>query len=129
MNESFAIHGFGQQNGMFCVIDGEDVVQADYLGNRKKVGKTLKAYQELEDTCGEYYDKLVELGVIIPPKSQEEMMADLQRTVTELMTEIKELKQGEHIGNCKCGGQDVPTERHCGSGAEGTGNVAKESAQ
>ena len=35
--------------------------------NRQLIGKTLSAYSELEQTITEYYNKLVELGVIIPP--------------------------------------------------------------
>ena len=92
MNESFSIQGYTQNNSLLCVIDGEDIVQTDYLGNRKAVGKTLSAYKELEDTCEEYYNKLVELGVIVPPKTQEQVIEDLQKTVLALMNEIKEMK-------------------------------------
>ena len=47
-----------------CVVDGTDIYQTDYAGNRQLIGKTLSAYSELEQTTTEYYNKLVELGVI-----------------------------------------------------------------
>ena len=77
MNEAFAIQGYSTTNQLLCVVDGADIYQADYLGNRKLIGKTLAAFSELEATTTEYYNKLVELGVIIPPQEPEEMMAQM----------------------------------------------------
>ena len=99
MNESFAIQGFAQNNSLLCVIEGENIVQTDYMGNRKVVGKTNAAYKELEDTCAEYYEKLVDLGVIVPPKTQEQMIAELTEMVRKLSAEVKELKGDEYSGN------------------------------
>lgn len=110
MNETFAIQGFSSQNGLWCVLEDSDIIQTDYMGNRKKIGKTLRAYQDLEDTCTEYYDKLVELGVIIPQKSQEEMLADLQKTVAALTNEIKELRNNEPDRDNQRSGEDVPAD-------------------
>lgn len=100
MNEAFAIQGYSTTNQLLCVVDGADIYQADYLGNRKLIGKTLAAYSELEATTTEYYNKLVELGVIIPPKEPEEMMAQnsriyeqgLQETIFDLKLENQSLK-------------------------------------
>ena len=124
MNEAFAIQGFSQTNSLLCIIEGEDVIQTDYLGNRKLIGKTNAAYKELEDTCAEYYDKLVELGVIVPPKTQEQMIADLQKTVIELMTEVKELRQnGTDRNSCHCS-KDVSQHECEGCCGEGKRDVS-----
>lgn len=128
MNETFAIQGFSQSS-MMCVVDGENIVQTDYLGNRKAVGKTIAAYKELEDTCAEYYAKLVELGVIIPPKTQEEVISDLQKTVVDLMKEIKEMKQdGIWRNSCNCG-QNVPQHQCEGSCGESKTDASEPDSQ
>jgi hypothetical protein len=96
------------------VIENTDIIQVDYFNNRRVIGKTAAAYEELETTTRQYYDKLVELGVIVPDKAPEVMMAEMQGTMLEmakviagLSEEIKELKangyERDHIG----GGPDV----------------------
>ena len=128
MAEQFAFSGFSASNICTCVIDGVDIYQTDYMGNRQQIGKTMSAYNELEQTTGQYYDKLVELGVIIPPKSQEELMAEMQKSMLEmsgiiasLSGEIKELK--EHGSKqCACGcGEDVPERKSNRRGGKGAG--------
>ena len=100
--DQFAFSGFSASNMLACVVDGTDIYQTDYAGNRQMIGKTLSAYSELEQTTTEYYNKLVELGVIIPPKSQEELMAEMQKSMLEmsgiiagLSNEVKELRSRE----------------------------------
>ena len=75
--DQFAIAGYSGGNCMMCVIDNGDIFQTDYFGNRQQlIGKTAAAYAELEGTTQQYYDKLVELGVITPQKTQEQLMRD-----------------------------------------------------
>lgn len=125
MNEAFAIQGFSASNTMICFIEGSEIYQTDCYGGKKLIGRTEAAYGELEATTTEYYNKLVELGVIVPPKTQEQMVESLQQSMLEmskiiqsLTNEVKELKGHE----CKCrntnGGEDV-------SGAEFTRNSRK----
>ena len=127
--EQFAFSGYSASNMLACVVDGTDIYQTDYAGNRQLIGKTLSAYSELEQTTTEYYNKLVELGVIVPPKSQEELMAEMQKSMLEmsgiiagLSNEVKELRSRES-GQCACScGQDVPQrepKRSSGNGAGG----------
>lgn len=92
-----------------CVVDGTDIIQVDMLGNRKAIGKTAEAYQELESVAQEYYDKLVSLGVIVPPKSQEEMMRDMAKLIADLSAEVKEMK-AHGLDSCTC---------HCGENVSG----------
>lgn len=136
MAEQFAFSGFSASNIMTCVIDGQDIYQADYMGNRQQIGKTMSAYNELEQTTTEYYNKLVELGVIVPPKSQEELMAEMQKSMLKmsgiiagLSNELKELKNREP-GQCACScGEDVPERKSKRSGAKGAGDDKPNSEQ
>lgn len=104
MNESFAIQGYSTVNQVVSQIIGEDIYQTDFMGQRKLIGKTISAYNELEETTTQYYDKLVELGVIIPPKSQEQMISDLQGTIKDMAGLIADLKK--EIGEMKQHGSE-----------------------
>lgn len=133
--EQFAFSGFSTSNMLACV-DGTDIYQIDYIGNRQLIGKTLSAYNELEQTTTEYYNKLVELGVIVPPKSQEELMAEMQKSMLQmsdiiagLSNELKELKNREP-GQCDCGcKEDVSKPKYKRSGAVGTGSDNRNTEQ
>lgn len=57
MNESFAIQGFSASNQMLCMIEGSDIYQTDYMGNKRLLGKTSAAYAELEQTTAVMKDK------------------------------------------------------------------------
>lgn len=134
--EQFAFSGYSSSNMFLCTVDGTDIYQTDYAGNRQMIGKVLSAYNELEQTTTEYYNKLVELGVIVPPKSQEELMAEMQKSMLEmsgiiagLSNELKELKEREP-GQCACScGEDVPQRKSKRSGAEGTGSAQRDGGQ
>lgn len=134
--EQFALSGFSTSNMLACVVDGTDIYQTDYIGNRKLIGKTLSAYNELEQTTTEYYNKLVELGVIVPPKSQEELMAEMQKSMLQmsdiiagLSNELKELKNREP-GQCACScGEDVPQRELKRGGAKGAGGNQRDGGQ
>ncbi len=134
--EQFSFSGCSVPNMMACVADGTDIYQTDYAGNRQLIGKTVSAYTELEQTTAQYYEKLVELGVIVPPKSQEELMAEMQKSMLEmsgiiagLSNELKELKNREP-GQCTCNcGEDVSKRKSKRSGAESAGSGQRDSEQ
>lgn len=100
MNE-FAIAGYSGSPCLMCLIDGGDIWQTDYFGNKQQlIGKTCAAYAELEGTTQQYYDKLVELGIITPPKTQEQLMSEMQTAMADmsdiikgLTAQIKEMKE------------------------------------
>jgi hypothetical protein len=137
MGESFAIQGYSGSNVMMCYVDGDNIVQQDYIGNRQVVGKTTAAYSELEATTTEYYNKLVELGIIVPPKSPEDTMAEMQRhmddmasIIAALVNEVKELKDGEKNGSQNNHGgsiKAISVGGHIESGTDGAGNAAGDS--
>lgn len=120
--DGFNFSAMQYTNSFFCMIDGDDIVQTDGMGNRKVIGKKLETYNELEQTTSEYYNKLVELGVIVPPKTPEEQNKELQATLSNmadmmasLKSEIEELKNNEHKCNCANGGKDVSKRKNNGS--------------
>lgn len=129
MNESFAFHGYSMNNHIMCVINGDDILQFDYMtGQQKPIGKTITAYSDLEQTTTEYYNKLVELGVIVPPKDPQDAMAEMQKTmqsmaeiIQALSNEVKELKQNGHESNPCNGKQNVSKCKPERSGAESAG--------
>lgn len=134
--EQFAFSGYSASNMLACVVDGTDIYQTDYAGNRQLIGRTMQAYNELEQTTTEYYGKLVELGVIIPPKSTEELMAEMQESmmkmsgiIANLSNEVKEMKNREP-GQCACScGQDVPQREPKRSGGKGAGGNQRDGEQ
>ena len=137
--EQFAFSGYSASNMLACVVDGTDIYQTDYAGNRQLIGRTMQAYNELEQTTTEYYGKLVELGVIVPPKSTEELMAEMQESmmkmsgiIANLSNEVKEMKNREP-GQCACScggsGEDVPQRESKRSGAKGAGCDKRDGGQ
>lgn len=128
MNEAFSFHGYTTNNQIFCSINGDDICQIDYMsGQQKPIGKTMAAYSELEQTTKEYYDKLVELGVIVPPKDPQEAMAEMQATmksmaelISSLSKEVKELKKNGSESDTSSSGKAVSRRK---SQQSGTGSA------
>ena len=127
MAQSVAFQGYSTSNMLMCIVDGTDIYQTDYMGNRKLIGKTQASYEELEVTTKQYYDKLVELGVIVPQKTPEQMMAEMQNTmldmskiIASLSAEVKELKNNEHERNTECSKPNVPKREPKRGGTAGT---------
>lgn len=124
--DQFAIAGYSGSNCLMCIIDNGDIYQADYFGNRQQlIGKTSSAYAELEATTQEYYDKLVELGVITPPKTQEQLMSEMQSAMSDmaaviknLTDQVKELKENGPQATLSGGGENVPFRRPARRGGE-----------
>jgi hypothetical protein len=123
--DQFAFTGFSASNTVMCLVDGEDIYQVDYVGGKRLVGKTTAAYSDLQVTTQQYYDKLVELGVIVPQKAPEVLMAEMQGAMLEmskiisgLSAELKELKANGHERDLDSGGEDVPRRQSKRSGAK-----------
>ena len=124
MNE-FAIAGYSGSPCLMCIIDGNDIWQADYFGNKQQlIGKTSAAYGELEGTTQQYYDKLVELGIITPPKTQEQLMSEMQTAMSDmsdiikgLTAQIKEMKENGNGADPGVHREDVSRSQPAGRGA------------
>lgn len=93
---------------MTCIVDGTNIIQVDFYGNRQKIGVTQNAYDELEKISNEYYNKLVELKVITQPKTPEqqmqeqtELMADMLKEMQNMKREIEVLKNDQSTFSCQ----------------------------
>jgi hypothetical protein len=96
--------------------DGKNIYQLQPLGmgqNQKViVGVTQQTYDELKELTDHYYNKLVELGIIKPPKTAEEMAAEQQQAMQDMLAIIKDLKtEVEELKNAKRTSDIKPTER------------------
>jgi hypothetical protein len=96
--------------------DGKNIYQLQPLGmgqNQKViVGVTQQTYDELKELTDQYYNKLVELGIIKPPKTAEEMAAEQQQAMQDMLAIIKDLKtEVEELKNAKRTSDIKPTER------------------
>lgn len=130
--DSFGFSGYSFSNMIPCIMDGDDIYQTDATGNRQLVGKSLSAYQELDEISQQYYDKLVELGEIIPEKTPQEMMAEMQgkmmemqgtmlevsKIISSLSNEVKELKENGLEQRAEHSGADVPQRKPLRSGGK-----------
>ena len=99
--------------------DGKNIYQLQPLGmgqNQKViVGVTQQTYDELQEMTDKYYNKLVELGIIKPPKTEEEKerereerdkqqqqaMQDMLAIIKDLKTEVEELKNAKRGNDFK----------------------------
>lgn len=126
--EQFAIAGYSNGN-LLCAADAStgEIWQTDYFGNKQQVvGRTLAAYAELEATTQQYYDKLVELGVIVPPKSPEVLMGEMQAAMADmseiikgLTAQVKELSSNGSQSDNDGAGEDVPGHKSARRGTAG----------
>lgn len=107
------MNGFIEQKTSFSssymtvLFDNGDIYSADLMGNRTLVGVALDKYKKLEETARiatetaeKHYNRLVELGDIVKPKTQEEIIAELCLQVSTLSNEIKALKGENNNGLC-----------------------------
>lgn len=75
------------------VIEGNKICDKDLYGNKTVIGVTNKAYEDLNKITEEYYNKLVELGVIVPEKTPEQIQQEQNQLMQELLRQIKDNNQ------------------------------------
>lgn len=71
------------------VIEGDKICDKDLYGNKTVIGVTNKAYEDLNKITEEYYNKLVELGVIVPEKTPEQIQQEQNQLMQDLLQQIK----------------------------------------
>lgn len=86
------------QQQFLAQVEGNNIYQvngfANFGGNsRSQVGVTLQAYNDLKQMCQQYYDKLVEVGVIQKEKTPAEIQAEQAQLMAEMLATMKALKQ------------------------------------
>ena len=92
-------------NYMTVLFENGDIYSADLMGNKNLVGVSLDKYRKMEETAKiatetaeKHYNRLVELGDIVKPKTPEEQIAELSLQISLLSNEIKALKEEKDSG-------------------------------
>lgn len=85
-----------QPQQFLAQLEGTNIYQVNGFafggGNRAQVGVTLQAYNELKQMCQQYYDKLVEVGVIQKEKTPAEIQAEQTQMIASMLDVVKDLK-------------------------------------
>lgn len=103
-NQAYGISTFSSTAPvtMACIIEGNNIVQIDAYGNKRVIGVTQSAYDELEKISTEYYNKLVEVGIIEVQKTPEQLQQEQVQMMSELMEQMKQVKaEMEVLKNAK----------------------------
>lgn len=79
----------------YCTVEDGIIYEINplYTGQKQRVGVTDNVYNELKSISEEYYNKLVELGAIIPPKTPEQIQAETMQMMSSMLAEMKSMKQ------------------------------------
>lgn len=85
-----------QPQQFLAQLEGTNIYQVNGFafggGNRAQVGVTLQAYNELKQMCQQYYDKLVEVGIIQKEKTPAELQAEQTQMMANVLAVVKDLK-------------------------------------
>ena len=85
-----------QAQQFLAQLEGQNIYQLNGFGfgnsNRVQVGVSLQAYNELKAMCQQYYDKLVEVGVIQKEKTPAELQAEQAQMMANMLAVVKDLK-------------------------------------
>lgn len=72
-------------------IEGDKICDKDLYGNKTVIGVTNKAYEDLKKITEGYYNKLVELGVIVPEKTPEQIQQEQIQLMQQMFQEVKKM--------------------------------------
>jgi hypothetical protein len=89
-------------NGQFVAIceNGYIYQVNSFTGQRVQIGVSQQIFDELQKITDEYYNKLVEVGVIVPPKSNEDIIKEQQEMISKMYDAISKLtKKVEDLEN------------------------------
>lgn len=76
-----------------CTIEDGKIYELGLYGQRQQIGVTTQLYEELKSICDNYYNKLVELKVIIPPKTPEEIQQETTAMMAAMLEQMKQMQQ------------------------------------
>ena len=79
----------------YCTVEDGIIYEINplYTGQKQRVGVTASVHNELKSISEEYYNKLVELGAIIPPKTPEQIQAETMQMMSSMLAEMKSMKR------------------------------------
>ena len=90
-------------NTFYCYLNNDDI----YQYNGEIIGVSLQKYKLVEEALLKCKNKLIELGEIEIPKTQEQIIQEQNEMLKNMMQMYKELQQkveanNEHSENQKC---------------------------
>lgn len=115
----------------YCTVEDGIIYEINplYTGQKQRVGVTDSVYNELKSISEEYYNKLVELGAIVPPKTPEQIQAETMQMMSSMLAEMKSMKmEMEELKNERRNSSTTirnestkyaETDRGMGTGSEG----------
>ena len=115
----------------YCTVEDGIIYEINplYAGQKQRVGVTDSVYNELKSISEEYYNKLVELGAIVPPKTPEQIQAETMQMMSSMLAEMKSMKREmEELKNERRNSSTTTrnepakyteTDRSMGAGSEG----------
>lgn len=98
---------YSNVNGQFvALVENGTIYQVNsFTGQKIQVGVVQQVFDELKSITDDYYQKLVDAGIIKEPKTneqiiaeQQEMMAEMMKAITKLTKKVEELEDG-HCSN------------------------------
>lgn len=76
-----------------CTVEDGIIYEVNTLyGNKTRVGVTDSKYNELKSLADDYYKKLVDLGVITPPKTPEQIQQETMQIMSSMMEQMKAMQ-------------------------------------
>lgn len=77
-----------------CTVEDGVIYEVNALyGTKTRVGVTDGKYSELKELADSYYNKLVELGAIVPPKTPEQIQAETMQVMQGMLKQMQTMQQ------------------------------------
>lgn len=77
-----------------CTVEDGVIYEVNALyGTKTRVGVTDGKYKELKELADNYYNKLVELGAIVPPKTPEQIQQETMQVMQGMLKQMQTLQQ------------------------------------
>lgn len=92
MNTSYEKFSF-YNNYFGGYIEGDNILSADFYGNKQIVGVTTKKHNETLELLNTYYNKLLELGVIEKEKTPEDIAKEQQKMMQAMFAQMQSMQQ------------------------------------
>lgn len=92
-----------------CTVEDGVIYEVNALyGTKTRVGVTDGKYNELKELADSYYNKLVELGAIVPPKTPEQIQQETMQVMQGMLKQMQTLQQNYEA---KLAAKDATIER------------------
>lgn len=97
-------------SGICTVEDGIIYEINSIYGQKNRIGVTDSKYNELKTLSESYYDKLVELGAITPPKTPEQIQAENMQLMNSMLEQMKAMQAEMEVLKNECKSTSAATQ-------------------